>query len=153
LTFKTLEMGRIVDEAQQRLLKLIEQYQPEMMVPPSADWPVALGYAPWVEEVWANYISNALKYGGQPPRLELGADLLDGGQQVRFWVKDNGPGLSSAEQARLFTPFTRIHTSRAEGHGLGLSIVQRIVDRQDGQAGAESEPGQGSRFFFTLPAA
>ena len=151
--FKPLEMGSIVAEAQQRLLKMIEEYQPEMLVPPSAAWPVAIGYAPWVEEVWANYLSNALKYGGQPPRLQLGADLLDGGQQVRFWVKDNGPGLSPVEQARLFTPFTRIHTSRAEGHGLGLSIVQRIVERQGGQAGVESEPGQGSCFFFTLPAA
>jgi len=150
--FKPLEMGSIVMEAQQRLLKMIDEYQPEIIVPPPAAWPVATGYAPWVEEVWANYISNALKYGGQPPRLELGADLLDG-QQVRFWVRDNGSGLSLTEQARLFTPFTRIHTERAEGHGLGLSIVQRIVERQGGQAGVESEPGRGSRFFFTLPAA
>lgn len=151
--FKPLDMGRIVAEAQQRLLRMIEEYQPEIVEPLSTAWPVAAGYAPWVEEVWANYISNALKYGGEPPRLELGADLPNGGPQVRFWVKDNGPGLSPEEQARLFTPFTRIHTTRAEGHGLGLSIVQRIVERQGGQAGVESEPGQGSRFFFTLPAA
>jgi len=151
--FKPLDMGSIVAETQQRLLKMIEEYRPEIVVPLPVAWPVAMGYALWVEEVWTNYLSNALKYGGQPPRLELGADLLDGGKQVRFWVQDNGPGLSPAEQARLFTPFTRIHTSRAEGHGLGLSIVQRIVERQSGQAGVESEPGQGSRFFFTLPAA
>lgn len=151
--FKPLEMGSIVAEAQQRLTKMIEEYQPEIVAPLSTAWPVAAGYAPWVEEVWANYISNAMKYGGQPPRLELGADSLDDGRQARFWVQDNGPGLSPEEQARLFTPFTRIHTERAEGHGLGLSIVQRIVERQGGQAGVESEPGKGSRFFFTLPAA
>jgi two-component system sensor histidine kinase/response regulator len=151
--FKPLDMGDIVAEAQQRLLRMIEEYQPEIVVPLPTVWPAALGYAPWVEEVWANYICNALKYGGEPPRLELGADLTDGGQQVRFWVLDNGPGLSPEEQARLFTPFTRIHTERAEGHGLGLSIVLRIVERQGGQAGVESQPGQGSRFFFTLPAA
>jgi two-component system sensor histidine kinase/response regulator len=151
--FKPLDMASIVAEAQQRLLKMIEEYQPEIVAPQTAAWPVAAGYAPWVEEVWANYISNAMKYGGQPPHLELGADVPDGSQQVRFWVQDNGPGLSPAEQARLFTPFTRIHTERAEGHGLGLSIVLRIVERQGGRAGVESEPGQGSRFFFTFPAA
>lgn len=150
--FKPLDMGQIVTEAQQRLLRMIEEYRPEISAPPSAAWPVALGYASWVEEVWANYISNALKYGGQPPHVELGADVTVDGQ-VRFWVKDDGPGLSPADQARLFTPFTRIHTNRAEGHGLGLSIVQRIVERQGGQAGVESVPGHGSRFYFTLPAA
>ncbi len=151
--FMPLDMGGIVDEVQQRLSRMIEEYRPEIVTPAVAAWPVALGYAPWVEEVWANYLSNALKYGGLPPRLELGADFLIGGQQVRFWVLDNGPGLSPEDQARLFTPFTRIHTERAEGHGLGLSIVQRIVERQGGQAGVESALGQGSRFYFTLPAA
>ena len=72
---------------------------------------------------------------------------------IRFWVRDNGPGLTPEEQARLFAPFERLHRGRAEGHGLGLSIVRRIVEKLGGQAGVESEPGQGSLFFFTLPAA
>jgi signal transduction histidine kinase len=72
---------------------------------------------------------------------------------VRFWVRDNGAGLSPDDQARLFTPFTQIHQARAEGHGLGLSIVQRIVEKLGGQVGMESEAGQGSVFFFTLPSA
>jgi two-component system, sensor histidine kinase and response regulator len=151
--FKPLDMGSIVAETQQRLLKMIEEYRPEICAPAVSAWPVAVGYAPWIEEVWANYLSNAMKYGGQPPRLELGADLLGDERQVRFWVRDNGPGLSPEDQARLFTPFVRIHTARAEGHGLGLSIVQRIIERQNGQVGVESALGQGSRFFFTLPVA
>lgn len=148
---KPLAMGKIVAESCQRLKGAIEQAGAEICLP--GTWPVAVGYAPWVEEVWANYLSNALKYGGQPPRIELGAASLPGRQSARFWIKDNGPGLSAADCQRLFTPFTRIHTDRAEGHGLGLSIVQRIVERLNGQVGVESQPGQGSMFYFDLPLA
>ena len=70
---------------------------------------------------------------------------------ARFWVQDNGPGLSAEAQARLFTPFTRLDQARIQGHGLGLSIVRRIVEKLGGQVGVESQPRQGSRFFFTLP--
>jgi signal transduction histidine kinase len=121
-----------------------------------------------VEEVWANYISNAIKYGGRPPRVELGADQLppspsvstnpdapsDGAGQVRFWVRDNGDGLTEEEQAQLFVKFSRLDLrQRAEGHGLGLSIVQRIVKKLDGTVGVESRVGAGSTFYFTLPMA
>jgi signal transduction histidine kinase len=68
-------------------------------------------------------------------------------------VRDNGPGLAPADQVSLFTPFTRLDQARTKGHGLGLSIVRRIVEKLGGQAGVESQSGQGSTFFFTLPAA
>jgi PAS domain S-box-containing protein len=151
IDMQPLEMGRLVAEARGRLLHSIEEHEGEISLPDS--WPIALGYGPWVEAVWTNYISNALKYGGQPPKVELGAMVQENGW-VRFWVRDNGPGLSREEQARLFTPFERLHQVRAEGHGLGLSIVQRIVKRLGGQVGVDSDgiPGQGSTFYFTLPA-
>lgn len=147
-----LDMASIVAEAQERLRHMIETYQPEFVLPALSAWPTALGYAPWVEEIWANYLSNALKYGGDPPHIEVGA-TVQGEGLVRFWVRDNGPGLKAEDQARLFIPFTRLGQIRVEGHGLGLSIVQRIVERLGGQAGVESEgrPGQGSLFYFTLP--
>ncbi len=152
-----LDMGRIVEEAQGRLTGMVEKYQGEFILPKT--WPAALGYAPWVEEVWTNYISNALKYGGRPesglsPRVELGFEPPNGqtsDAQLCFWVRDNGPGLTEEQRARLFTQFTRLHRVRAEGHGLGLSIVQRIVTKLGGEVGVESEWGQGSRFWFTLP--
>ena len=159
-----LDMGQIVTEAQQRLTYLIKEYQAEIILP--AAWPTALGYAPWIEEVWVNYLSNGCKYGGTPsaaPRLELGGDLLpspqaregQGGNMVRFWVRDNGDGLTSEQQSHLFVPFTRLDQVRVRGHGLGLSIVRRIVEKLGGQVGVESDgaPGQGSTFYFTLPAA
>ncbi|MCK4449343.1 MAG: HAMP domain-containing histidine kinase, partial [Anaerolineae bacterium] len=108
------------------------------------------GYPLWVEEVWANYLSNAIKYGGQPPRVELGATVQADGY-VCFWVRDNGDGIPPEERAHLFTPFTRLDRTRAQGHGLGLSIVRRIVEKLGGQVGVESEMGRGSVFTFTLP--
>jgi signal transduction histidine kinase len=145
-----LDMSDIVDEAQRRLSHMIEGSKVRIILPES--WPAALGHGPWVEEVWLNYISNAIKYSGREPRLELGGAVEPGGA-ARFWVRDNGPGLSEEDQGRLFAPFTRLHQVRAEGHGLGLSIVRRIVDKLGGQAGVESKVGKGSVFYFTLPSA
>jgi two-component system, sensor histidine kinase and response regulator len=152
-----LVMARVIREVWQRVEYTLIEYQAETIVPTT--WPAALGYEPWIEEVWVNYMTNACKYGGQPPRLELGADPPNSQNpenlgQVRFWVRDNGRGLSQEDQARLFTPFTRLDQARARGHGLGLSIVRRIIEKQGGQVGVTSSgvPGEGSTFYFTLPA-
>lgn len=148
-----LKMGAIVADALQRLDDMIMDYDAEISVPD--DWPRAIGYGPWVEEIWANYLSNALKYGGTPRKVKLGADLMqkEGTTWVRFWVQDNGPGLTEEEQRRLFAQFERLNQMRMEGHGLGLSIVQRIVSKLRGEVGVESEIGEGSLFWFTLPVA
>jgi len=145
-----LDMCDIVYQVHDRLAHMADEYQAEINI--SKHFPTALGYAPWVEEVWANYISNALKYGGRPPKVEVGATILEN-EKIQFWVKDNGEGLTEEEQSHLFVPFTRISQTRVEGHGLGLSIVQRIVERCGGEVGVESEKGKGSIFFFTLPQA
>ncbi len=145
-----LDMERIVDGAADRVEELIEQHQAEIVTPEV--WPAALGYGSWVEEVWVNYLSNAIKYGGRPPRVELGADRMPGGT-IRFWVRDNGSGLTEEEQERLFTPFTQLDKASATGYGLGLSIVRWIVGKLDGEVGVESEVGEGSVFSFTLKAA
>lgn len=146
-----VDMGRVLERAMARLSDTIEASRAEVVVPPAAAWPRALGYAPWIEEIWINYLSNGCRYGGAPPRLELGGEALPGGR-ARFWVRDHGPGISAEDQARLFTPFTQLGLGRGQGHGLGLSIVRRIADKLGGQAGVESALGQGSLFYFTLPA-
>jgi PAS domain S-box-containing protein len=144
-----LDMAEIIAEVRARLADLITGYHAKIVLP--GQWPVALGHAPWIEEVWINYISNAVKYGGRPPHLEIGATPQPDGT-VRFWVHDNGSGLTPHEQAQLFAPFTRLGQIRARGYGLGLSIVRRIVEKLGGQVGVESQPGQGCVFSFTLPA-
>ena len=143
-----LDMTAIVQSAKRRLVVMIEARQADITMP--SHWPRAMGYGPWIEEIWMNYISNAIKYGGTPPRVELGATPEDG--HIRFWVRDNGSGLTPAQQQQLFNEFTRLDTTRVEGHGLGLSIVRRIVEKLEGRVGVESAPGQGSTFSFTLPA-
>ncbi len=117
-------------------------------MPPS--WPIAVGYSPWVEEVWVNYPSNAIQYGGRPPRVQLGAKQQKNDLTL-FWALDNGRGLTQEEQGRLFTPFPRLDQVRTTGHGLGLSIARRIVEEMGGQVGVERQVGQGSVFYFTLP--
>ena len=148
VTISPMNMHRAVAAARERLTPLIEEHDAEIILPDK--WPAALGHEPWIEEVWVNYLSNALKYGGTPPRIELGAERE--GNLVRFWVRDNGPGITAEDLARLFTPFTRIAQVAAQGHGLGLSIVHRIIEKLGGTVGVESEIGIGSVFWFTLPA-
>ncbi|MBX0328323.1 GAF domain-containing sensor histidine kinase [Oscillochloris sp. ZM17-4] len=150
ISYERLDMATIIAEVTARLAHLITESQATLSGPPA--WPAALGYAPWVEEVWVNYVSNALKYGGTPPQIRIGADPPAGGF-VRFWVRDNGAGISGAQQELLFNAFTRLQPARADGHGLGLSIVSRIVEKLGGSVGVESRLGEGSTFSFTLPVA
>lgn len=147
---EVLDMDAIVREAVARQEKHIRDSGAHIVLADA--WPEAVGYGPWVEEVWANYLSNALKYGGDPPVIELGAVRQADGM-LRYWVRDNGQGIAPEDQIRLFDPFSRLDETRADGHGLGLSIVQRIIMQMGGGVGVDSTPGEGSTFFFTLPGA
>jgi len=150
ITIEPLNMIGIVVETRKRLSNQIGEHGARIVAP--AVWPSALGHRPWVEEIWVNYLSNAIRYGGTPPRVELGAiEQPDG--MIRFWVRDNGEGISPEDQKRLFVPFTKLNQVNTKGHGLGLSIVHRITRKLGGQVGVESDPGKGSVFWFTLPKA
>lgn len=146
--FTLVDMAEVVEDALQELQPLRQQTRATIHMPPS--WPKVWGYRPWIEEVWINYLSNAFKYGGQPPVIILGWQYEK--QQVRFWVQDNGPGLSIQDKTKLFEPFQRLHANKANGHGLGLYIVKQIVSNLNGTVHVESKLGQGSKFEFTLPA-
>ncbi|MCA9921134.1 MAG: sensor histidine kinase, partial [Anaerolineales bacterium] len=73
--------------------------------------------------------------------------------RIQFWVKDNGKGFANVEKETLFSPFTRLNQISVTGHGLGLSIVRRIMEKLDGEVGVTSAIGAGSTFSFTLPPA
>ncbi len=106
-------------------------------------------------QILSNLISNAVKYSSPESRIWIEA-VRDGGGFVRLSVRDEGQGISTEDQKKLFKPFTRL-TRRAESieHsiGLGLSIVRLMAEGMGGAAGCESRPGEGAAFFVRLPAA
>lgn len=104
-----------------------------------------------LEQVVANLLSNAFKFsrGRDPAVVEIGS--LKQGQAIVYFVRDNGAGFDMRYAEKLFAMFQRLHpASRFEGTGVGLSIVQRIIERHGGRIWAESAPEAGATFFFTL---
>ena len=144
-----LDMEQIVKEALHRMEQFLKDSGAKVTV--QTEWPVALGYAAWIEEVWVNLLSNAIKYGGTPPEIEIRAETKN--EHVHFSIQDNGHGLTVDEQSKLFREFSRLSERDAEGHGIGLSIVSRIIEKLDGEVGVNSEIGKGSTFYFVLPGA
>jgi signal transduction histidine kinase len=113
--------------------------------------PVIRGDQGLLKQVFANLISNAIKYTAprDPAVIEIGQQFLD--DQGVFFVRDNGVGFSLEQAAHLFSPFHRLHSSEAfEGSGIGLAIVQRIIEKHKGRIWADSQLDQGSTFYFTL---
>jgi signal transduction histidine kinase len=106
-----------------------------------------------IEQVFANLISNAVKYLGttENPRVEIRAEETDG-RFVEFSVRDNGIGIDPAYHTRVFELFQRLRDVEAEGTGVGLALVKKIVDTAGGRIWVESTPGQGATFRFTWPA-
>lgn len=105
-----------------------------------------------LEQVLTNLVDNAVKYGGANGSVRMNAVARDG--MVEVSVLDNGPGLPPESLERVFERFYRADKARSReqgGTGLGLSIVKHIVQTHGGRVWAESEPGRGAKFFFTLP--
>ncbi|MGE5475631.1 MAG: CBS domain-containing protein [Bacteroidales bacterium] len=112
---------------------------------------VGMARAP-LAELFRHLVGNALTYRreGVAPRVRIGTD--DDGDQWRLWVADNGIGIDPAYQDDIFRLFTRLHPPLPRaGTGAGLAIVKRLVTAAGGRIWVESNPGEGSTFFFTLP--
>ena len=103
--------------------------------------------------VLVNLITNALKFSrdAHPPIVRIEASVDDG--EVTVHVRDNGVGFEAGAAGQLFEPFMRLHGRWFEGHGIGLSIVRRAVERHGGRVWAEAEPDHGAAFHCTLPKA
>jgi PAS domain S-box-containing protein len=104
-------------------------------------------------QVFANLVSNAVKFGGRDPRVRVWAESRDNGT-VHIWVEDQGIGIAPQHHDRIFEVFERLHgVETYPGTGIGLAIVRKGIERLGGRVGVESEEGRGSRFWVELPTA
>jgi signal transduction histidine kinase len=141
----SVDMNAVVQQALERFENQRDHITIEGSLPP------VLGHAPWLVEVFANLINNALKYTppDRVPRITIRG--RSDGAWVRYEVSDNGIGISPQDRQRIFEMFTRLPEGQQQrGLGIGLSIVQRTVERLGGRVGVDSVQGQGSTFWFTL---
>jgi chemotaxis family two-component system sensor kinase Cph1 len=114
--------------------------------------PMVAADADLLHAVLFNLINNAVKFTRErsDARIEIDATTSDEAT-VTVCVRDNGVGFDAARADVLFKPFSRLHGANYEGCGIGLSIVHHAVERLGGRVWADATPGQGARFFFTLP--
>ena len=147
LSIEPVDMNTLAAEVVASLQRLPDEAPPPVVVEPLA---AIRADRKLVRQVLVNLIGNALKFasGTPQPRVQVGM-ATTGGAPV-FFVRDNGVGFDADKAQRLFKPFHRLHDTRFEGSGVGLSIVKKIVERHGGKVWADSTPGQGATFYFSF---
>lgn len=114
--------------------------------------PAGRGDAAQLRQVWANLLGNAVKFSAKKESPEIQVGGYEAGNEFVYFVRDNGAGFDMRYYEKLFGVFQRLHRDEEfQGTGVGLAIVQRVVQRHDGRAWAESVPGEGATFYFSLP--
>lgn len=116
--------------------------------------PAARGDSALLRQVWANLLDNALKYTRHRPHARVTISGVQRGTENVYAIKDNGAGFDMRHAGKLFGVFQRLHREEEfEGIGVGLALVQRIVQRHGGRVGVRARLERGATFFFTLPSA
>lgn len=151
IELENIDSKKVALQALNRLQDSIKKTKAEITLDDDTEWPIIYGKYQWIEEVWVNYLTNALKYGGKPPYVVIKCRTID--NYARFEVTDNGSGIDIHKEQELYQAFNRLHGAMYEGHGLGLSIVKRIMDKLNGKVGFEPALGGGTTFWFSLPIA
>ncbi|MBF0130261.1 MAG: PAS domain S-box protein [Alphaproteobacteria bacterium] len=147
-----IDPGTAVSDALANLGTSIEESGARIFAPDA--FPAVVASRDDLTRLFQNLIGNAIKYAakGRPPEIRVTAERTD--DMCAFSVADNGIGIEPRYFERIFMIFQRLHEREAySGTGIGLAIVKKIVERHGGKLWVESEPGQGSTFHFTLPAA
>ncbi|MBK8011575.1 MAG: PAS domain S-box protein [Deltaproteobacteria bacterium] len=152
LVRQTVRVEEVVRSAWTELSVLVAECEPEPRLILS-NLTVCQADPGLLKQVFVNLLSNALKYrrSGHPVTIEVGQTTRgDDPAEVVYFVKDNGVGFDMKYSNKLFRVFQRLHGAEYEGTGIGLALVQRIVDRHGGRVWAVSEPGLGATFYFTI---
>ena len=139
----------LVCAAEEMFRPVAEEKGVTLTVGDAADVPPAQADYGRLLQVFGNLVANAIKFTPSGGRVEVGAERAV--DYVRFWVRDTGPGIEREHLPRLFDRFWQARRGGKAGAGLGLAIAKSIIEAHGGQIWAESEPGQGSTFHFTLP--
>lgn len=145
-----VEMNDLVRGAYQ---ELVENQNGRIIECEIAVLPPASGDPSLLRQVWLNLIGNALKFtrNQEKTRIEIGGNVA-GPEFATYFIRDNGAGFDMQYADKLFGAFQRLHRpTDFEGTGIGLALVQRIIQRHGGTIWAEGEENQGARFAFTLP--
>ena len=104
-----------------------------------------------LSQVMSNLIGNSINYMGDEKNPAIQIGWAENGNKHEFWVQDNGIGIKDEDKDRVFSIFERAAESSAEGTGIGLSIVKKIIQVHGGDIWVDSEHGKGSKFTFTIP--
>ena len=163
LTISALEAGRMKLNLQPVALRPLVEKTFSDLKPPADNKNITLvnqlpdltatADASRLEQVFANLVDNAIKYGRAQGRVTIGGKKRDDGR-LEIFAQDDGPGIPAEALGRIFERFYRVDKARSReqgGTGLGLSIVKHIVQAHGGEVWVKSEPGKGATFFFTLP--
>ena len=113
--------------------------------------PETMGDPALLRQVWLNFIGNSIKFSANKPNRIIEVGILPSATEIIYFIKDNGAGFNMDYSNKLFAVFQRLHSPKEfEGTGIGLSIVQRIIQRHGGRVWAEGKVGEGATFYFTL---
>lgn len=150
IDLQTLDMNALLKNIVGDMSYQLQQAGAEVRV---SDLPECRGDAMQISQVFTNLLDNALKYREAERGSIIFVEGLVEGNRAIYKVTDNGIGIAPEHQARIFEIFHRLHPAMHPGEGLGLTIAQRIVQRHEGSISVASQPGVGSTFSVTLPAA